>query len=78
LRVLENRVLPITSGPKREEVTEGLRMLNKDHLRNKYTSLNIIRVIKSSRIRLTGRVTRMAEMRNAYNILVVNLKGGGH
>jgi hypothetical protein len=35
-----------------------------------YDSQNIIRVIKSRRMRWAGHVTHMGEIRNAYNILV--------
>jgi hypothetical protein len=35
---------------------------------------NIVRMIKSRRMRWVGHVARMGEMRNAYNILVGNLK----
>jgi hypothetical protein len=35
-----------------------------------YASPNIIRVIKSWRMRWAGHVTRMGEVRNAYRILV--------
>jgi hypothetical protein len=35
-----------------------------------YASPNIIRVIKSRRMRWMGHVVYMGEMRNAYNILV--------
>jgi hypothetical protein len=48
LRVFENGVL---IGPKREEVAGGWRSLHNEKLHNLYASLNIIRVIKSRRIR---------------------------
>jgi hypothetical protein len=39
-------------------------------LHNLYCSLNIIRMTKSRRIKWVEDIVRMAEMRNAYNILV--------
>jgi hypothetical protein len=41
-------------GPKREEVAEDWRRLHNEELHDLYASPNIIKVIKSSRIRLTG------------------------
>jgi hypothetical protein len=49
LGVFENRVLRRISGPKREEVARGWRKLHNEELHN--SSLNIIRIIKSRRIR---------------------------
>jgi len=40
-----------------------------------YTSLNIIRVIKSRRTRQASNVADMGEMRNAYNIFISKPKG---
>jgi hypothetical protein len=51
LRVYENRVLRRIFGPKREEVAGGLRTLQNEELHNLYSSPNIIRVIKSRRMR---------------------------
>jgi len=36
-----------------------------------YTSLNIVRVIISIRMKWTGRITRMGQVKNAYKALVV-------
>jgi hypothetical protein len=61
LRVFENRVLRRIFGPKREEVTESWRKLHNEELRKLYSSPNIIRIIKSRRLRWTGHVGRMEE-----------------
>jgi hypothetical protein len=68
--VFENRVLRRIFGPKREEVAGGWRKLHNEKLHNLCPSTNIIRVIKSRRMRCAGHVARMGQMRNAYNILV--------
>jgi hypothetical protein len=49
LRVFENRVLRRILGPKRAEVTGGLRKLHNEELRDLYSSPSIIRIIKSMR-----------------------------
>jgi hypothetical protein len=49
--VFENRVLRRIFGPKRDEVTGGCRKLRNEELRDLYSSPNIIRMIKSRRIR---------------------------
>jgi hypothetical protein len=51
LRVFENRVLRRIFGRKREEVTGGWRRLHTEELHNLYSSPNIIRMIKSMRMR---------------------------
>jgi hypothetical protein len=66
----ENRVLRRIFGPEREEVAGGWRSVHNGELHNLYCSLNIIRVVKSRRMRLAGHETRMGGMRNACNILV--------
>jgi hypothetical protein len=56
-------------GPKREE-DGSWRKLHNDELHNLYSSLNIVRVIKSRRMRWAGHVARMGEGRGAYRGLV--------
>jgi hypothetical protein len=51
------------------------RKLHNKELHNLYSSPNIIRMIKSRRMRWVGYVARMGETRNAYRILVVNPEG---
>jgi hypothetical protein len=57
-------------GPKRDEVTGDLRKLHNEELHKLYSLPNIIRMIKSRRMRWEGYVARMGEKRNAYRILV--------
>jgi hypothetical protein len=56
LRVLKNRLLRGILGPKRDEVIGGCRKLHNEELHNLYFSPNIIRIIKSRRMRWTGHV----------------------
>jgi hypothetical protein len=73
LRVSENRVLKIF-GPKREE--DGLwRKLHNDELHSLYSSLNIVRVIKSRRMRWVGHVACMGEGRGVYMVFVGRPEG---
>ena len=50
LRVFENRVLRRIFGHKRVEMTREWRKLHNEELNDLYSSLNIVRVIKSRRI----------------------------
>jgi CII-binding regulator of phage lambda lysogenization HflD len=50
-RVFENRVLRTVFSPKRDEVRGEWRKLNGEELHLLYSSQNIIKQIKSSRIR---------------------------
>ena len=56
MRVFENTVLRKIFGPKTDEVTGEWRRLHNDKFYDLYSSPNIIRVIKSRRIRWAGRV----------------------
>jgi hypothetical protein len=57
--VFGNKVLRKIFGPRRDEVIEGWRILHNEELHNQYCSPNIIRIIKSRRIRWAGHVARM-------------------
>jgi hypothetical protein len=75
VRELENRVLREIRGPKREEVTGDWRQLHNEELNDLYCSPNIVRVIKSRRMRWAGHVARMGGNRNAYRNLVGKSEG---
>jgi len=49
--VFENRVMRRIFGPKRDEVTGEWRKLHNEELNDLYSSLSIVRVIKSRRMR---------------------------
>jgi hypothetical protein len=74
LRVSENRVLRRIFGPKREE-DGSWRKLHNDELHSLYSSSNIIRVIKSRRMRWVGHVARMGDRRSVYRALGGGLEG---
>jgi hypothetical protein len=59
LRVFENKVLRRIFGPKRDEVTGEWRRLHNKELYALYSLPNIIRVVKSRRLRWAGHVARM-------------------
>jgi hypothetical protein len=73
--VFENRVLRRTFGPKRDEVTGEWRKLHNGELHNLYSSPDIIRQIKSRRMRWAGHIARMGEGRNVYRVLVGKPEG---
>jgi hypothetical protein len=74
-RVFENKMLRRIFGPKRDEVTGEWRRLHDKELYALYSSPNIIRVIKSRRLRWVGYVVRMGDSRCAYRDLVGKPKG---
>jgi hypothetical protein len=75
LRVFENRVLRKIFGPKRDEVTGKWRKLHNEELHNLYSSPDIIRQVKSRRMRWAGHVARMGEERKMYKVLVGKPEG---
>ncbi|KAJ4436836.1 hypothetical protein ANN_16968 [Periplaneta americana] len=70
LRVFENKVLRKIFGAKSDEITGELRKLHNTELHSLYSLPDIIRNIKSRRLRWAGHVARMGESRNAYRVLV--------
>jgi hypothetical protein len=74
LRVFESRVLRVIV-PKRDEVTGEWRKLHNEELNGLYSLPNIVRVIKSRRMRWAGHVARMAKERGVHRVLVGKPKG---
>jgi len=75
LRMSENRVLRRIFGPEREELTREWRKLRNEELNDLYSSPNIVRVIKSRRMRWAGHVARTGERRGVYSVLVGKPEG---
>ena len=63
--MFENGVLRRVFGPKRDEVTGEWRNLHNEELDDPYSSPNIVRVIKSRRMRWAGHVARIGARREA-------------
>jgi len=75
LRVFENRVLRRVFGSKRDEVTGERRKLHNEELRDLYSLLNIVRVVKSRRMRWAGHVAHMGEGKGVHRVLVGKPEG---
>jgi len=75
LRVFENMVLGRIFGPRSDEVTGEWRRLHNEELNDLYSSPNIVRVIKSRRMRWAGHVARMGEECGVYRVLVGKPEG---
>jgi hypothetical protein len=74
LRVFENRVLRRIFRPKREG-DASWRKLHNDELHCLYSSPNIVRVIKSRRMRWAGHVACIGEGRGVCRVLIGRPKG---
>ena len=73
--MFENRVLRRMFGPKRDGITGEWRKLHNEELNSLYSSPNIVRVIKSRRMRWAGHVARMEEGRGVHKVLVAKPEG---
>jgi hypothetical protein len=77
-RVFENRALRRIFGPRRVEVTGQWRKLHNEGLRNLYSLPNVIRIIKSRRMRWAGHAARTGKKRNAYRLMWGSLRERDH
>jgi hypothetical protein len=75
LRAFENRVLTRVFGPKRVEVTGEWRKLHNEELNDLYSLPNIVRVVKSRRMRWAGHVAHMGEDSGVHRVLVGRPEG---
>ena len=73
--MFENMVLRRIFRPRRDEVTGEWRRLHNEELNDLYSSPNIVRVIKSGRMRWAGHVARMGEGRGVYRVLLGKPEG---
>jgi hypothetical protein len=70
LRVFENRVLRRIFRPQRDEIIVGWRNLHYNESNNLCSSPNIIKMVKLRRMRWSGQVAGIEEVRNACRVLV--------
>jgi hypothetical protein len=70
LRVIENRMLRRIFGPRRDEVTGERRKLHNEEQNDLCSSPNIVRLIKSRRIRWAGYVVRNEDRGGIFRVLV--------
>jgi len=75
LRVFENMALRRIFRPRRDEVTGEWGRLHNEELSDLYSSPNIVRVIKSRRMRWAGHVAPIGVERVAYRVLVGKPEG---
>jgi hypothetical protein len=75
LKVFENRVLKRVFGRKRDVVTGERRKLHNEEMNDLYTLPNIVRVVKSRRMRWAGHVARMGENSGVQRVLVGKPEG---
>jgi hypothetical protein len=73
--VFENRLLRRIFGPKGDEVTGEWRKLHNEELHNLYSSPDIIRQVKPTRMRWAGHVARVGKGRNVHRVLVGKPEG---
>jgi len=73
--VFENKVLRRIFGSRRDEVTGEWRRFHNEELNDLYSSPDIVRVIKSTRMSWAGLVARMGEERGVYRVLVGKPEG---
>jgi len=73
--VFKNRVVWEICGPKRDDITRDLRKMHSKELQDFKSSLNIIQVVKSKRMRWKGHIACMGQTRTAYRSLVKTSAG---
>ena len=73
--MFKNMALSRIFGSKRDEVTGEWRKQHNEELNDLYCSPNIVRVLKSRRMRWAGHVARMGDRRGVYKILVGKSEG---
>jgi hypothetical protein len=69
--VYENRVLSRVFGGKSDEVTGEWRKLHNTELNDLHSLPNIVRVVKSRRMRWAGHLARMGEERGVHRVIQI-------
>jgi len=75
MRIFENRVLRKIFGPKQGKVTGEWRKLHNEEFNDLHSSLIIVRVIKSRRMKWVGHIARMWEGTGVYRAVVGKSEG---
>ena len=75
LRGFEKKLLRRIFGPKRDKVTREWRKLHNEELNELYSLPNIVRVVKSRRMRWAGHVALMGKDRGVHRVLVGKPEG---
>ena len=73
--ITAGKLLRRVFGPKRDEVTGEWRKLHNEELNDLYSLPNIVRVVKSRRMRWAGHVARMGEDSGVHRVLVEKPEG---
>ena len=68
--MFDNRVLRRVFGPRMDEVTGEWRKLHNEELSDLYSLRNVVRVLKSRRMRWVGHVAHMGEWRGVYRVFI--------
>ena len=76
--MFENRALRRIFGPRRFGVTGEWRKLYNEELNDLYSSPNVVRMVKSRRVRRAGHVACMEEGRGVHKVLVGKSEGKNH
>jgi hypothetical protein len=76
--VFENRVLRRIFVPKRDEVIGEWRILHNEEINDLYCLPDIVRVIRSRRMRWAGLVARIGREHVYTGLWLENLREGGH
>jgi hypothetical protein len=71
LEVFEKRVLRGMIGPKRDEMLRGQRKLLKEEFQNLCSPPNIVRMIKSRRMKCAGHVARMGQTLCGHGSMII-------
>jgi hypothetical protein len=72
---LDTLLFPLLKRSKRDEVTGEWRKLHNEELHNLYSFPDIIKQVKSRRMRWAGHLARMGEERKLYKVLVGKPEG---
>jgi hypothetical protein len=75
MKVFQNRVMSRVFGSKRDDVTEEWKKLHNKELNDLYSLPNIVRVVKSRRMRWAGHGARMGEGRGVQRVSVGKPEG---